>query len=181
LDELRRYGPAELQAVRSLLIDVYAEVYADQLKEPFHSVADYSDRLNGYSQSEKWETVVGYTDGGEPVGYAFGVPLAPGSRWWRGLDPEPTEPGFTVETGDRTFGLNEIMVRRPWRGTGAAHRIHEELLAHRPEQRASLYVEHSHPRVRSLYEHWGYDHVGSKTPAFEGAPLCDVLVRDPVR
>lgn len=48
---------------------------------------------------------------------------------------EPLSPDFTEETGSRTLALFEIMIRTPWRGTGVARKIHEELLAYRTEER----------------------------------------------
>jgi GNAT superfamily N-acetyltransferase len=74
------------------------------------------------------------------------------------------------------LALFEIMVRDPWRGTGLAHRIHEELLAGRDEERATLLVEPEHPNVKALYEEWGYQHIGDQQP-FPDAPLYATMVR----
>jgi hypothetical protein len=50
------------------------------------------------------------------------------------------------------------------------------LLAHRSEERAALLVERGHPRVRALYERWGYDLFGEILP-FADAPLYDALIK----
>jgi hypothetical protein len=67
------------------------------------------------------------------------------------------------------------MVRAPWRGTQVARGIHDELMHQRPEDRASLFVETAHPKVRSLYERWGYEKVGQSQP-FPDSPRYDVMV-----
>ncbi|WP_367137714.1 MULTISPECIES: hypothetical protein [Streptomyces] len=68
------------------------------------------------------------------------------------------------------------MVRRPWRGTGTAQRIHEELLSGRPEQRVTLLVDPAHPKVKALYERWGYRYIGDQRP-FPDAPVYATMVR----
>ncbi len=84
------------------------------------------------------------TAGDGVTGYAFGAPLPAGSGWWNSAaDPLPED--FTDEDGQRTFAVFAVMVRRPWRGTGEAHRLSEWLLHGRPEQRATLLVDASHP------------------------------------
>jgi hypothetical protein len=164
--------------IRDLLIDVYAEVYADRLTDPFFSVDRFAERLAAHVRAPNWAAVVGYADA-EPVGYAYGATRPAGSTAWHGVRPRP-DPELARETGRRTFFLFELMVRAPWRKTGAAATIHEELLRRRPEERVSLTVEHDHPKVRALYERWGYRAVGSVHP-FPDAPLLDVMVRTPIR
>ncbi|MEV5309148.1 hypothetical protein [Streptomyces sp. NPDC052610] len=81
----------------------------------------------------------------------------------------------TAETGTRTFALSELMVVEKIRGTGAAKLIHDELLRGRPEDRVTLLVERDHPRVRALYEAWGYEWFGEVLP-FSDAPLYDAMM-----
>lgn len=172
--EMRHFSdPA---AVRDVVIGVYAEIYADHLNEPFHTVETFSQRLAGHVTIPRWECVVGF-DAGEPIGYLYGGSLRTTTTWWRDLDP-PARGDFTREDGQRTLGIFELMVRPPWRKQGVALAIHEELLAGRPEQRASLAVDHTHPKVRAMYEAWGYSFVGSHRPPGPEAPLLDVMVRE---
>jgi GNAT superfamily N-acetyltransferase len=91
------------------------------------------------------------------------------------LDPLPED--FTEETGERTLALFEIMVRAPWRGTGVAHRIHEELLSERREERVTLLVDPTHAGVKRLYESWGYVRIGDQKP-FPDSPLYATMVRE---
>jgi hypothetical protein len=170
----RHFGARQLGEVRDLLVSIYAEVYAERLTDPFFTVERFADRLAGHTSAGNWEAVVGY-DGDEPVGYAYGATRAAGSRAWQDVQPPP-DPALAHETGERTFFLFELMLRTPWRKTGTARLIHEELIRHRPEERVSLCVEHDHPRVRALYESWAYRHVGSTRP-FPDAPLFDLMLR----
>ncbi|GAA2340251.1 hypothetical protein GCM10010246_26500 [Streptomyces cuspidosporus] len=45
------------------------------------------------------------------------------------------------------------------------------------EGRAQLLVRRERPRLRALYESWGYEHAGEKLP-FPDSPLYDVMVLD---
>ena len=175
-----RYGVAQLAQVRDLLLNVYAEVYASRLADPFFTVDRFAERLDGQVRAPNWAAVIGYAgdQDDQPVGYAYGATRPAGSLAWHGVAPTP-DPELARETGDRTFFLFELMVRAPWRKTGAAATIHEELLRHRHEERASLTVEHDHPKVRALYERWGYRYVGSVRP-FPDAPLFDMMLRAPI-
>jgi hypothetical protein len=177
LIQCRHYDAARHTQIRDLLIDVYAEVYADRLTDPFFTVDRFAERLDGHVRAPNWAAVVGYA-GAEPVGYAYGATRPAGSTAWHGVHPPP-DPELARETGRRTFFLFELMVRASWRKTGTAALIHEQLLRRRPEERASLTVEHDHPKVRARYEDWGYRCVGSVRP-FPDSPLFDVMLRTPI-
>lgn len=172
--ELRHVHTDELESVRQQLLDVYAEVYAEKLNDPFFSVARFDERLSRQTSRNNWEAVIAY-EAGEPVGYAFAATLQADARWWMYL-LNPLSEDYTYEDGVRTLALFEIMVRRPWRGTGTAQRIHEELLSGRSEERVTLLVNPTTPGVKRLYESWGYEHVGDQKP-FEDSPLYATMVR----
>ncbi|MEH0578445.1 GNAT family N-acetyltransferase [Streptomyces sp. B21-108] len=130
--------------------------------------------VDHWSANKEFACVLAY-DREQPVGYAYGAPLSPTTTWWTKVTPTLPD-AFVVETGSRTFALSELMVRTPWRGTGAARRIHDELLSSRREERATLLVHKDHTKVRALYESWGYDLLGEAVP-FEGAPrLCAMVL-----
>ncbi|MFE5853479.1 hypothetical protein ACFQ61_09735 [Streptomyces sp. NPDC056500] len=78
---LRDVQRNELEPVRQLLLDVCAEVHADQLDDPFFAVDRYNERLTSHAGRDGWEAVIGY-DREEPVGYAYAAPLLPGTQWW---------------------------------------------------------------------------------------------------
>jgi hypothetical protein len=160
--------------VRQLLLDVYAEIYAAE-DEAFHDISRFAERADVYAALEGWEAVIGRTSDGEVTGYAFGATLPPASGWWRSA-ATPLPDDFTREDGRRTLAVFEVMVRAPWRGTGEAKRLHEALLADRPECRATLLVDASHDSVRRRYEEWGYAAVGDQRP-FDDAPVYTMMVR----
>ncbi|WP_406288690.1 GNAT family N-acetyltransferase [Embleya sp. NBC_00896] len=174
--DLTRHRGGDLADIRTILLDVYAEVYAADLTKPFHSVDTFAHRLDAYAAAPGFACVLGW-DEGVPVGYAFGYTLQAGARWWIGLtDPVPA--AEIEETGRRTFALNELMVRAPWRGTTTARTIHDALVASRGEERVTLLVDPTHPKVLALYERWGYRVLSDLRPAWVDAPVFTVLLLD---
>lgn len=89
---------------------------------------------------------------------------------------QPLPEAMTAEDGTRTMALFELLVRQPWRKTGTAERIHEELLSGRTEERVTLLVEPTHPKVKTLYESWGYANIGDQQP-FPDAPVYATMLR----
>ncbi len=170
---LERRDAVGLDDIRPQLLDVYAEIYADRLSEEFHSVERFDERLGWNTEVPGFAAVVGYLEG-TPVGYAYGCTLQETTRWWNGLRT-PVPEGAITETGDRTFALSELMVVEKVRGTGVARQIHDALLRDRREERVTLLVERDHPKVRALYEAWGYEWFGEVMP-FPDAPLYDALI-----
>ncbi|WP_448330492.1 N-acetyltransferase family protein [Streptomyces sp. DSM 41534] len=173
---------ADVEKVRQLLLDVHVEVRGDfgMLDRPFYAVDRFDERLSGYASRPGWEAVVA-EEAGEPVGYVFATPLGPSTAWWEDMEP-PLSEDYTQETGDRTLALNEILVRAPWRGTGIAHRLHEELLAGREEQRVTLLVnpQTANGRLKAVYESWRYRQIGTQQP-FPDSPAFAAMMRDPLR
>ncbi|MFJ8589678.1 GNAT family N-acetyltransferase [Streptomyces sp. NPDC093595] len=94
---------------------------------------------------------------------------------------EPLAEDFTRENGKRTVALNEIVVRKPWRGSGVAWQLHEAWLSQRDEERVTLLVNPAagEGAVQAVYEAWGYRKVGEQQP-FPDSPLFTTMVR-PVR
>jgi GNAT superfamily N-acetyltransferase len=171
---LRRFDHESVRPQESVLLDVYREVYADKLTDPFNTVEEFSQRLHGYAARPGFSAVIGYV-GGDAVGLAFGYLLPVDARWWRGLKSVVPD-GFTTETGSRTFALNEIMVRAPWRRRGVARALHEELLRTCGAERATLLVEPGNP-ARAAYASWGYRTVGQLQPMIADAPVFEAMVR----
>ncbi|KNE83335.1 GNAT family N-acetyltransferase [Streptomyces xinghaiensis] len=172
---LSTYTRDHLEQIRPTLLDVYAVVYTEEIaSDPFFSMESFEKRLAGHTSWPGWTCVVGEVDG-EPVGYAYGATVPPGG-WWHSLRTD-VDPALTHEDGARSFGLFEIMVRAPWRGRGIAQGIHDELVNSRPEERAVLLVDSTHPRVRARYEEWGYSKAAQMQPALD-SPLYDAMIRD---
>jgi GNAT superfamily N-acetyltransferase len=172
---LSTYRDNHLPQIRQTLLDLYAEVYAKEIEcDAFFSVERFDERLTGHASAPGWMCVLGDVEG-DHVGYAYGATVRRGG-WWNGVQT-PMDPELIREDGSRTFGLFEIMVRTPWRGQGIARGVHDELMSRRTEERAALTVEQAHPRVRAMYESWGYRKVGELKP-FKDSPLYDAMLLD---
>ncbi|QNE18204.1 GNAT family N-acetyltransferase [Kribbella qitaiheensis] len=172
---LVRYGNDQLASIRPTLVSLYAEVYEMEAAEDvFFSIDRFESRLRGHAGRPGWEAVVAF-DGGEAAGYAYASPLKADTGWW-GHMLQPLPVNDVVETGHRTLALFELMIRDPWRGTGLAKQIHEALLEGRPEERVTLLVEKTHPKVEALYESWGYHNIGDQQP-FPDAPIYATMLR----
>lgn len=168
-------GASGINEERDTLLAVYAEVYAEQLYDPFFSLPRYWERLQAYSERRGFALVSGSIEG-ELVGYALGYTLLSGSGWWSGLRSS-ADPDEVYETGDRTFALNEIMVREAFRRRGYARMLHDALLGNRKEQRATLLVLPGNEPARTAYVSWGWRKLGDLRP-FDDAPTYDAMVRD---
>ncbi|MFI6687997.1 GNAT family N-acetyltransferase [Streptomyces sp. NPDC050485] len=173
--KLHRYGIDQLEQIRPTLVALYAEVYAADIeRDPFFSVERFTERLAGHASRPSWEAVVAY-DGGEAAGYAYASCLPEKTGWWTHM-LQPLTEVETRETGQRTLALFELMVRAPWRSSGLAQRIHEKLLTDRAEERVTLLVDPEHPKVKALYESWGYHDIGGQQP-FPDAPIYATMLR----
>ncbi|MBQ0827343.1 GNAT family N-acetyltransferase [Streptomyces tagetis] len=176
--EVRHYTSATLSEVREHILDVHVEVRHHDfgLTGPFYHRDRFDERLTSYAARPGWTAVLGW-ENDEPVGFCFGVTLGADSRWWSSMT-EPLQVAFTHETGERTVALNEIVVRKPWRGRGIAWQLHEAWLAQRPEERVTLLVnpKAGEGRVQARYEAWGYRKVGDQQP-FPDSPVFAAMVR----
>lgn len=151
-----------LGPVRATLLQMYADVRAPLLHLPNYQVAAFAERLDRHANEPGWEAVFAY-DADEPVGYVYANTLTSDDRWWKRMtDPLPA--GYTDVP---TMAIKEIGVRTPWRGTGTARRIHDELLAHRTEDRVTLLVNPAagDGKVQTLYESWGYTAINTQQPS----------------
>ena len=151
---LTEYGPAQLDGQRKTLLDVYEDVYADRLNDPFFSTPRYWERLQGYASRDGFAIVVGALDA-EPIGYALGYTLPAGSRWWQ--------------------GLTEIMVSESRRRRGYARKLHDRLLKGRNEERATLLVLPDNTAAQTAYASWGWRKLGGLKP-FDDSPTYDAML-----
>lgn len=169
--DLRRYGHADAQDVRSMLLDIHDEVYADD-PDPFHSRERFTYFLELWSSRKNWSCVSGWENGG-PVGFAYGSVLAPGG-WWKGS----TRPS---DLRGPVFALSELMVLPRWRGTGRAKKIHDALIAPVHARVVSLQVEIAHKKVVRLYESWGYRKVDESKSHDDSPPYAVMLADLPLK
>jgi len=164
-----------LTVAESVIAPLYEATHTDVLRNPFYSTQRFLERLAGYTKRNGFELVIAHHQD-QPIGLSFGQPLPADTRWWDGLrTPVPAE--LTTENGARTFALNELMVHPDWQRRGIAKTLHDELLTHRPEQRATLLVRADNTAARTAYHHWGWQPIGKLQP-YPDAPVYDALVLD---
>ncbi|BFV55855.1 hypothetical protein KCMC57_up09590 [Kitasatospora sp. CMC57] len=170
--ELRHHTDLTVQARRDLLA-VYADVRAPLLHLANYGVEAFVHRLDQHLGELGFELVLGY-DAEVPVGYAYGTTVDATDRYWTRM-AEPLPDGFTNSS---VLAIREIGVRTAWRGTGTARLIHDELLAHRPEGRATLMVNPlaGDGKVQALYGTWGYRAFNSQPPSAD-SPRLTAMVR----
>ncbi|MFJ7247082.1 GNAT family N-acetyltransferase [Kitasatospora sp. NPDC098652] len=171
--ELRHHTDLTCEA-RQDLLDVYADVRAPLLHLANYRVEAFAERLDRHADEPGFELVLGY-DGEVPVGYAYGNTVEAGDRYWKRMT-DPLPDGYTDTPA---LAIKEIGVRTPWRGTGTARRIHDELLARRTEDRVTLLVNPlaGDGKVQALYESWGYQAINAQQPSPE-SPRLTAMVRD---
>jgi hypothetical protein len=170
---VHRADAADATRLRDQMLALYTEIYAPHREEAFRSPERFARRLDAWLRAPGFTAAIGYLND-QPVGYAYGSPLSADTRWWKGLRT-PVAPELTIENGNRTLALSELMVLTAVRGTGAAKRIHDELLRDRTEERVTLLVDREHPRVRTRYEEWGYRRLGEVQP-FPDSPVFDAMI-----
>jgi ribosomal protein S18 acetylase RimI-like enzyme len=168
---LEHHAAEAVPAMRDELIAVHIDARAELLDQPFYSAERFWERFENYLRGPGFDLVTGRLDS-QLVGYAFGSTLPAGSQWWQ--DVEGLGPDFTTETGTRTFAFREILVRKAFQHRGYAHQLHDELLAHRPEERATLLVRSDNP-ARLLYRRWGWTQIGFAQP-FPDSPRFESMV-----
>lgn len=159
--------------LESVIGPVYEASHADVIGDPFYSADRFIERVRGYVKAPGFELVAAHDDGAA-IGLAFGYALPATARWWQGLTT-PVPDGFTDETGRRTFALNELMVVPQWQGRGVAHALHDELLRHRSEERATLLVRENNAAAQTAYARWGWKKIGKLQP-YPDAPNFDAMI-----
>lgn len=173
VDVTRHDAITATDLLESVILPLYAVTHEDVSTNNFYSDDRAVERIRSYLRAPGFELVVAYA-AGAAVGQAFGYTLPATTRWWTGLiGSVPSD--FTRETGDRTFAFNELMVHPDWQGRHLAHRLHDELLSARPEERATILVRADNQTARTAYDRWGWRQVGQLQP-FPDSPVFDALI-----
>ncbi|MFF7941325.1 GNAT family N-acetyltransferase [Nocardia gamkensis] len=180
--DFRHYTAAQARELRDDVERIFRDSYVDAIEsgEEFESPEAFMHRFDAYTDPARagaFELVIARLDG-ELCGQAWGWPLTAETAWWDGLRlDEGDYAAFTAENGSRTFAFSEIMVRKQFTGRGIARALHDELLAGRPEPRATLLVRPDNQRAYDIYRRWGWHRVGTLRPSWPEAPRFDVLMR----
>ncbi|MEV4488655.1 GNAT family N-acetyltransferase [Micromonospora coxensis] len=171
---LRHYGAVESEGITEQLVALYLEIHADDGR--FYGEDRYRRQLSAHRQRPGWTLITAMLNE-ELIGYVYGFPLAPGTRWWDGIQ-EPFPSGFTREDGHRTFAICELLVRAAWRRQGVARALHDDLVSSRPEERMTLLARPDNAPAQAAYRSWGWQTITRLRPGWPDAPLFDVLTRD---
>lgn len=181
--DFQHYTAAQARELRDEVERIFRDSYVDTIESggEFESPESFMHRFDAYTDPARaggFELVIARLDG-EFCGQAWGWPLNAHTAWWDGLRlDEGDRAAFTAENGSRTFAFSEIMVRAQFTGKGIARALHDELLAFRPERRATLLVRPDTHRAYDKYRRWGWYRVGTLRPSWLGAPQFDVLIRE---
>lgn len=170
-----RFSGSDVAVLRPTVRDVFVGSRS-RSELTFHSESAFMQRFDAYARNPRLDFLLAF-DGDRAVGQAWGWPLGPDSAWWSGLTGH-VEPGFTVEDGNRTFALSEIMVVTDVEGLGIGHTLHDTLLGGRPETRGTLLVKPDNATAYRAYERWGWRKFAQLQPDWPDAPLFDVLMLD---
>ena len=162
--------------MRGELVSVHVDARGELVGPGFYSAERFGERLERCFRAPGF-TLVSARVGERLVGYSFGSPLAADTGWWDTtelIDPS-AQTELMVEDGRRTFAFREILVRKGDQGRGYAHRLHDALLADRPEERAVLLVRPDNP-ARRLYLRWGWSVVAHAQP-YEDGPRFEAMMK----
>lgn len=173
---LRRWDAARAVELLDEAVRVHREVHTEPLFHgiPYFSDDRFRDRLVIALRQPGFDLLAAEDDG-EVAGYLYGWTLPGYTRWWSPLkDVLPAE--TTAETGDRTVFIQEIMVRKPWRGRGISRRLHDEFLQGRVEERGLMCVQPDNEPARSAYLRWGWRPVAATRFTPDG-PTFDCLLK----
>jgi ribosomal protein S18 acetylase RimI-like enzyme len=168
---------AEAASAEPAFTLVYAQAFAEPPYSKTRADVD-ANVLRFRSQVRKatFRSALARAADGEPVGIAYGYALSPRTGWWNRLTTPVTD-DMRREDGQRTFGLIELAVRRPWRRLGVARRLHQAVLTEATEHRVLLNARPDVQAAQAAYRSWGYRKVGEAHP-WDGAALHDVMVLD---
>lgn len=168
--ELRRHDAPAAASMLDQLADLYDEVRAEA---PYNSAGPiwtrqaFLDRTRTQLADPGFVLVTAQADK-QLVGFAFGLPMAPG-RWFSG----DTSPPADILAASK-FAVIELNVARPWRRQGIGRALLDSLLADRSEQYAMLGTLIEAP-ARRVYERWGWRSVAASQPN-TGIPPMETLV-----
>jgi GNAT superfamily N-acetyltransferase len=113
--------------------------------------------------------------GGYLVGYAAGMPLRASTSWWKDVT-SPLPDDLTAERPGRTFALTTLLVRAAWRKQGIGAELHRQILAGRPEERATLTVSPGATAAQRALRTWGWRKVARTRDTGAGETVRDVLL-----
>lgn len=171
-------GPEHITKYAEQIISVYVK---DSAESSQRDTLLYSEQwfhkqlLDEYFKSPNFK-IITLWDSDLIIGFSCGCSLPKDTVWWADVK-EPLPEGFAKETGQRTFALLELVLDRAWRGKKLGSKLHVELLTGRTERRVTLLASPEDRPAYSIWQHWGYQKIGTAEPADDGT-IMDVFVRN---
>jgi GNAT superfamily N-acetyltransferase len=161
---------------------VYTAANAPRCDHPFFRPDAFWTRLvERHALTEDFELVLGRLND-VAVGFAYGSPRREVADIWvmvRKMLPDIAAPS----DNEPIYVLREIAVHPRFQGRGYGHRLHDALLAHRPERMAQLLVLPDNVNAKCAYHSWGWRDIGPRQP-LPDSPVGDAMVKfltpDPV-
>ena len=160
--------------MREEILPVYAASHGDQMRDPWFHPDQFWERLvELYLPGRDFELVVGRVVD-EVVGYALGSPRDQHGALWADLRSTYPEWGVPVDPLPM-YMFREFAVHPAHQRKGVGRRLHNALLAHRPEPAAEFLVRKANAPAQAAYRSWGWVQLGDKQP-FADSPVFDRLV-----
>lgn len=168
---LQRHDSRETLNMMETLADVYVQTYAGNPYDESPAVygRDAFIKRTTRQASEPGFSLVTGTVAEKTIGYSFGVRDEAG-QWLPG-ESDPPPPPEVVNS--HRFFVVELIVRKPHRGRGYAHRLIDALLADRPEPYAILTARPG-GFAHAMYLRWGWQRLC--TLAYTPAIIFDVML-----
>ena len=157
---LRVYGASHEQPIRN---------------DPWFSEEKFWHRLvELYAPGRDFEMVSGWL-GDAMIGYAFGSPRDKSSATWEQV--KAAWPSFPVsDMNEPIYIFREFAVHPEQQGRGYGRKLHDALLAKRPERMACLNVRVDNEQATGAYLSWGWQKIASEQP-FSDSPTMHVMAR----
>jgi len=171
-------GPREAPTYIDQLVQLYETDFFDP-SFPEHHAAIFKRRIREKIQDAttgpNFRIVILWSDE-ILAGFIYGCSLPATTGYWKKVR-ETLSDEFTAETGERTLAIFVLVVKRDLRGQRFGSMLHEALLKGRSEDRAVLLSEAATQPAYTIWQHWGYQKVGSIQPAPDES-VRDVFVRE---
>jgi ribosomal protein S18 acetylase RimI-like enzyme len=162
---LSRHDATSAATMRDELIAVYQDAYgaAFDLSDPFLTPRAFGERLDGHLARAGFLLVLATVED-QPVGYVYGYPLPPETRWFETMTPPLVPAHANALAAGQFLAINEIMVRPGYQRRGIAAAAHAEYLAGRTQRHVTLLVLATNTPAYTAYRSWGYRKLGVLVP-----------------
>jgi GNAT superfamily N-acetyltransferase len=147
--------PQELEPFQDDIVAVYGEVFA---LPPYYErdlgVQGFAQRLPRHAHWPGFRCCIA-REAGRVAGFTYGATLAPNQWWWQCVAPSMNRRQVARWLED-AFYFAELAVRPALRRRGIGGRLHDTLLAERPQRTAVLSMTPQARPALTLYHNRGW-------------------------